>query len=100
MEVWAQVHLFTYIVPSFITSVEALFFTRKFTEHEQLILDFLDEIVQRPTILLGNSVGSLACVIAASGMLQSFISAQTRKHYFLAIISILQVLCMNDSLDK
>ncbi|XP_051123547.1 pheophytinase, chloroplastic isoform X5 [Andrographis paniculata] len=32
----------------------------------QLILDFLDEIVQRPTILMGNSVGSLACVIAAA----------------------------------
>ncbi|GER27559.1 alpha/beta-Hydrolases superfamily protein [Striga asiatica] len=32
----------------------------------QLILDFLDEIVQRPTVLLGNSVGSLACVIAAA----------------------------------
>ncbi|KAK1301101.1 hypothetical protein QJS10_CPB13g01052 [Acorus calamus] len=32
----------------------------------QLILDFLDEIVQKPTVLIGNSVGSLACVIAAS----------------------------------
>ncbi|KAL0437906.1 UNVERIFIED_CONTAM: hypothetical protein Slati_2273600 [Sesamum latifolium] len=32
----------------------------------QLILDFLDEVVQRPTVLLGNSVGSLACVIAAA----------------------------------
>ncbi|KAH6776098.1 alpha/beta-Hydrolases superfamily protein [Perilla frutescens var. hirtella] len=28
----------------------------------QLILDFLDEVVQRPTVLLGNSIGSLACV--------------------------------------
>ncbi|EYU22782.1 hypothetical protein ABFS82_03G117500 [Erythranthe guttata] len=37
----------------------------------QLILDFLDEIVQRPTVLLGNSVGSLACVIAASESSQS-----------------------------
>lgn len=34
----------------------------------QLILDFLDEAVQRPTVLLGNSVGSLACVIAAAGV--------------------------------
>ncbi|GFP81430.1 uncharacterized hydrolase yugf [Phtheirospermum japonicum] len=34
----------------------------------QLILDFLDEIVQRPTVLLGNSVGSLAYVIAAAVM--------------------------------
>lgn len=34
---------------------------------KQLILDFLDDIVQKPTVLVGNSVGSLACVIAASG---------------------------------
>ncbi|KAF4376394.1 hypothetical protein G4B88_000082 [Cannabis sativa] len=33
----------------------------------QLILDFLDEIVKKPTVLVGNSVGSLACLIAASG---------------------------------
>ncbi|KAF3435101.1 hypothetical protein FNV43_RR22188 [Rhamnella rubrinervis] len=32
----------------------------------QLILDFLAEVVQKPTVLVGNSVGSLACVIAAS----------------------------------
>ncbi|XP_078447451.1 alpha/beta-Hydrolases superfamily protein [Wolffia australiana] len=32
----------------------------------ELILDFLDEVVGRPTVLVGNSVGSLACVIAAS----------------------------------
>ncbi|CAA7405112.1 unnamed protein product [Spirodela intermedia] len=32
----------------------------------ELILDFLDEVVRRPTVLIGNSVGSLACVIAAS----------------------------------
>lgn len=38
----------------------------------QLILDFLDEIVQKPTVLIGNSIGSLVCVIAASsGMLSS-----------------------------
>lgn len=35
---------------------------------DQLILDFLDEIVQNPTVLIGNSIGSLACVIAASGI--------------------------------
>jgi len=34
---------------------------------KQLILDFLEEVVRRPTVLVGNSVGSLACVIAASG---------------------------------
>ncbi|XP_071711542.1 uncharacterized protein [Rutidosis leptorrhynchoides] len=33
----------------------------------ELIVDFLDEIVQRPAVLVGNSVGSLACVIAAAG---------------------------------
>ncbi|KAJ1262947.1 hypothetical protein BS78_09G147600 [Paspalum vaginatum] len=32
----------------------------------ELILDFLAEVVGRPTVLVGNSVGSLACVIAAS----------------------------------
>lgn len=38
-------------------------------QYKQLILDFLDEVVQKPTVLIGNSVGSLACVIAAaSGM--------------------------------
>ncbi|KAG9457015.1 hypothetical protein H6P81_001523 [Aristolochia fimbriata] len=32
----------------------------------QLILDFVAEIVRKPTVLIGNSVGSLACLIAAS----------------------------------
>ncbi|KAL8134696.1 uncharacterized protein LOC141713041 [Apium graveolens] len=32
----------------------------------ELILDFVDQIVKEPTVLIGNSVGSLACVIAAS----------------------------------
>ncbi|XP_010553931.1 PREDICTED: uncharacterized protein LOC104823867 isoform X2 [Tarenaya hassleriana] len=32
----------------------------------ELILDFVEEVVQRPTVLIGNSVGSLACLIAAS----------------------------------
>ncbi|XP_042062771.1 pheophytinase, chloroplastic [Salvia splendens] len=41
----------------------------------QLILDFLDEVVQRPTVLLGNSVGSLACVIAAAESSQSLVRA-------------------------
>ncbi|KAM7508136.1 hypothetical protein LguiA_018589 [Lonicera macranthoides] len=39
----------------------------------QLILDFLEEIVQRPTILIGNSVGSLACVIATADSTQSLV---------------------------
>ncbi|KAK9167842.1 hypothetical protein Scep_003033 [Stephania cephalantha] len=32
----------------------------------QLVLDFLDDIVKIPTVLIGNSLGSLVCVIAAS----------------------------------
>ncbi|KAK7259588.1 hypothetical protein RIF29_25197 [Crotalaria pallida] len=32
-----------------------------------MILDFLDEVIRKPTVLIGNSVGSLACVIAAAG---------------------------------
>ncbi|XP_073043631.1 uncharacterized protein [Primulina eburnea] len=39
----------------------------------ELILDFLDEIVQMPTVLLGNSIGSLACVIAASESTNSLV---------------------------
>ncbi|XP_060965941.1 pheophytinase, chloroplastic [Cannabis sativa] len=39
----------------------------------QLILDFLDEIVKKPTVLVGNSVGSLACLIAASESNQSLV---------------------------
>ncbi|PON71823.1 Alpha/beta hydrolase fold [Parasponia andersonii] len=39
----------------------------------ELILDFLDEIVQKPTVLVGNSVGSLACLIAASESSQSLV---------------------------
>ncbi|XP_038884600.1 pheophytinase, chloroplastic isoform X2 [Benincasa hispida] len=31
-----------------------------------LILDFVDQVIKKPTVLVGNSVGSLACVIAAS----------------------------------
>ncbi|XWS54408.1 hypothetical protein CRYUN_Cryun10bG0087200 [Craigia yunnanensis] len=39
----------------------------------QLILDFLNEVVQKPTMLIGNSVGSLACVIAASESSQNLV---------------------------
>ncbi|XP_054783169.1 pheophytinase, chloroplastic isoform X1 [Prosopis cineraria] len=39
----------------------------------QLILDFLDEVIQEPTVLIGNSVGSLACVIAASDSGQTLV---------------------------
>ncbi|XP_004495438.1 uncharacterized protein [Cicer arietinum] len=36
----------------------------------ELILDFLDEVVQKPTVLIGNSIGSLACLTAASGIIK------------------------------
>ncbi|XP_076910301.1 uncharacterized protein LOC143567905 [Bidens hawaiensis] len=39
----------------------------------ELILDFLEEIVQMPTVLIGNSVGSLACVIAAADAQNSLV---------------------------
>ncbi|OMP06144.1 Alpha/beta hydrolase-1 [Corchorus olitorius] len=39
----------------------------------ELILDFLNEVVQKPTVLVGNSVGSLACVIAASESSQNLV---------------------------
>ncbi|KAL2538911.1 alpha/beta-hydrolase superfamily protein [Forsythia ovata] len=39
----------------------------------ELILDFLDEIVRRPAVLVGNSVGSLACVIAAAESTRSLV---------------------------
>lgn len=39
----------------------------------QLILDFLNEVVQSPTVLIGNSVGSLACVIAAADAQNSLV---------------------------
>ncbi|KAL9687469.1 hypothetical protein QQ045_031872 [Rhodiola kirilowii] len=32
----------------------------------ELILDFTDQVIQKPTILVGNSIGSLACVLAAA----------------------------------
>ncbi|XP_047151965.1 pheophytinase, chloroplastic [Vigna umbellata] len=39
----------------------------------QLILDFLNEVIQKPTVLIGNSVGSLACLIAASDSNQTLV---------------------------
>nr|XP_010907547.1 uncharacterized protein LOC105034192 [Elaeis guineensis] len=41
-------------------------FSYKMEIWAQLILDFLHEVIKKPTVLIGNSVGSLACVIAAS----------------------------------
>ncbi|XP_078181793.1 alpha/beta-Hydrolases superfamily protein [Carex rostrata] len=41
-------------------------FTYTMETWAELILDFLAEVVKKPTVLVGNSVGSLACVIAAS----------------------------------
>ncbi|KAK7278348.1 hypothetical protein RJT34_23376 [Clitoria ternatea] len=39
----------------------------------ELILDFLNEVIQKPTVLIGNSVGSLACLIAASDSSQTLV---------------------------
>ncbi|KAI3767550.1 hypothetical protein L2E82_17753 [Cichorium intybus] len=39
----------------------------------ELILEFVEEIVQKPTVLIGNSVGSLACVIAAADAQRSLV---------------------------
>lgn len=50
--------------------------SKTLTNFKQLILDFLKEIVQKPTVLVGNSVGSLACVIAASGKLYPFVGEE------------------------
>jgi pimeloyl-ACP methyl ester carboxylesterase len=33
----------------------------------ELLLDFSRDVIQAPTVLIGNSVGSLACLIAGSG---------------------------------
>lgn len=67
MEVWAQVHVL--LLTSYFVRGSSLLFTLtgKYGFTEQLILDFLNEVIKKPTVLIGNSVGSLACVIAASG---------------------------------
>lgn len=51
---------------------------------QQLILDFLEDVVKRPTVLVGNSVGSLACVIAASGMIY-FLAVQSQPSFICTI---------------
>lgn len=32
-----------------------------------MLLDFMKEVICEPTVLIGNSIGSLACTIAAAG---------------------------------
>lgn len=54
-----------HIIMLFVMSSTSLISATNF--FQQLILDFLDEVIQKPTVLIGNSVGSLACVIAAAG---------------------------------
>lgn len=67
MEIWAQVH-FLLLTSYFVRDSSLLFpLTEKYGFTEQLILDFINEVIKKPTVLIGNSVGSLACVIAASG---------------------------------
>lgn len=56
------------------------YYDQECTRYGQLILDFLDEVVQRPTVLLGNSVGSLACVIAAAGVFQFSLCIWMKKY--------------------
>lgn len=78
MEAWAQVYL-SHAVVNYLLILNGscmgnqsfkvdILSTDPVTHCKQLILDFLDEVIQKPTVLIGNSVGSLACVIAASGM--------------------------------
>lgn len=33
----------------------------------QQLVDFIKEVVGEPTVLVGNSIGSLACLIASAG---------------------------------
>lgn len=65
METWAEVNPF-FCSYKFRHSTNN-FLTNSYKFAKQLILDFLAEVVKKPTVLVGNSVGSLACVIAASG---------------------------------
>jgi hypothetical protein len=32
-----------------------------------MLSDFIQEVIGKPTILIGNSIGSLACTIVAAG---------------------------------
>lgn len=69
MEGWAQVPyrlVYPFSSDQYHASLDA-YSIRTNMFRKQLILDFLNDIVQKPTVLVGNSVGSLACVIAASG---------------------------------
>ncbi|XP_050204025.1 uncharacterized protein LOC126654030 [Mercurialis annua] len=48
-------------------------FTYTMEAWAELILDFLEQVVERPAVLIGNSVGSLACVIAAASASQPLV---------------------------
>lgn len=72
METWAQVFISWSFRWTYLCSITNLHCTVVPGIHcKQLILDFLEEVIQKPTVLIGNSVGSLACLIAASGMFDS-----------------------------
>lgn len=82
METWAQVFKcwsfrWTYLCS--ITTLPCTVVTG--INCQQLILDFLEEVIQKPTVLIGNSVGSLACLIAASGMFDSSPSGSVRSNH-------------------
>lgn len=58
----------------------------------QLILDFLEEIIQSPGVLIGNSVGSLACLIGASGIFPYFLNVPGKKDYHVLLILFMLIL--------
>ena len=39
-------------------------------------MDFIKEVVGRPTVLVGNSIGSLACMVASAGIVNIYQCAE------------------------
>ena len=49
----------------------------------QQLVDFIKEVVGRPTVLVGNSIGSLACMVASAGIVNIYINVQNcTPHYY------------------
>lgn len=42
----------------------------------QQLVDFIKEVVGRPTVLVGNSIGSLACMVASAGIVNKYQCAE------------------------